>query len=211
MRRNDWPFVNALGRCILAGICIGVGSYVNMKLGGVAGAVMFAFGLLVIVKMGYGLFTGLAGRVPGRITLLLLSLIGNFIGCAAMGLLGKYCSVFDMSSAADAIMSSRIAAGPLKCFFLSIPCGAIVTWAVVNAREDGSTTNWMPLFLGVPIFILCGFPHCIADIYTMSAVSDGFLFDNWQSMLAVWGSIILGNYIGCNIFRIEINSESRFF
>ena len=34
---------------ILAGLCISIGCTVNMKVGGVAGAVLFAFGLTTVV------------------------------------------------------------------------------------------------------------------------------------------------------------------
>ena len=36
-------------RSIMAGICIGLGGFIFMKLGGVVGAVMFAFGLLCVL------------------------------------------------------------------------------------------------------------------------------------------------------------------
>jgi len=204
-------FLNGLGRTILAGICIGIGSFVNMKIGGVAGAIMFAFGLLVIVKRRYALFTGLAGMYPIRLDILLFSIVGNFIGCGAVGLIGKYCSPFDMSAVADTVIAGRIACGPLNCFLLSILCGTIVTWAVQGGRMSNVMSDWMPLFLGVPVFILAGFPHCIADIYSLTAVSDEFLKANWQDMLAVWGSIIAGNYVGCNLFRINFFPEEAHF
>ena len=37
---------------ILAGICIAIGGTVNLKVGGVAGAVLFAFGLTTVVYYG---------------------------------------------------------------------------------------------------------------------------------------------------------------
>ena len=46
---------------ILAGLCISIGCTVNMKVGGVAGAVLFAFGLTTVVYYGLKLYTGTAG------------------------------------------------------------------------------------------------------------------------------------------------------
>ena len=37
---------------ILAGICIAIGGTVNLRVGGVAGAVLFAFGLTTVVYYG---------------------------------------------------------------------------------------------------------------------------------------------------------------
>jgi len=38
-----------LRSAIIAGICISIGCVVNLRVGGVAGAVLFAFGLLAVV------------------------------------------------------------------------------------------------------------------------------------------------------------------
>ena len=41
--------VNLLISSVLAGVCIGLGGYVNLVMGGIIGAVMFSFGLLSVV------------------------------------------------------------------------------------------------------------------------------------------------------------------
>ena len=46
---------------ILAGIFISVGCIVNLNVGGIAGAVLFAFGLLAVVHYQLKLYTGTAG------------------------------------------------------------------------------------------------------------------------------------------------------
>ena len=50
-------------RSILAGICIGLGGAIFLKLGGIIGAVMFAFGLLSVVHFKLPLYTGTAGFI----------------------------------------------------------------------------------------------------------------------------------------------------
>ena len=53
---------------ILAGICISIGCVVNLRVGGVAGAVLFAFGLTTVVYYGLKLYTGTAGlRLDDRL------------------------------------------------------------------------------------------------------------------------------------------------
>ena len=68
---------------ILAGICISIGCVVNLRVGGVAGAVLFAFGLTTVVYYGLKLYTGTAGfiRRQGDWSMLLTVLFGNIIGC----------------------------------------------------------------------------------------------------------------------------------
>ena len=50
-------------RSILAGIYIGLGGAIFIKLGGVIGACMFAFGLLTVVHFKLPLYTGTAGFI----------------------------------------------------------------------------------------------------------------------------------------------------
>jgi hypothetical protein len=46
---------------ILAGFLIGMGAIINLSVGGIYGALLFAFGLMTIVSFKYNLFTGKAG------------------------------------------------------------------------------------------------------------------------------------------------------
>ena len=52
-----------LRSAIIAGICISIGCVVNLRVGGVAGAVLFAFGLLAVVYYKLKLYTGTAGFI----------------------------------------------------------------------------------------------------------------------------------------------------
>ena len=52
---------------------------------------------------------------------------------------------------------------------------------------------------GVPVFILCGLPHCVADaFYYALALFCGKA--EW-GLLTAWLWAIAGNYIGCNLPR----------
>ena len=48
---------------LLAGLCIAIGGTVFLKVGGLAGAILFSFGLLTVVHYGYKLYTGTAGFI----------------------------------------------------------------------------------------------------------------------------------------------------
>ena len=72
-------------RSILAGVCIALGGAIFIKLGGVVGACMFAFGLLAVVHFKLPLYTGTAGfidllKAPEYLKMTAI-LLGNIVGC----------------------------------------------------------------------------------------------------------------------------------
>ena len=189
--------LNLLISSIFAGLCIGLGGYVNLVVGGTIGAVMFSFGLLSVVHYGLALYTGKSGFFTnGReFTDLFYIIVGNFVGCFIVGQLFSYASPQYVESATrivDAIGSKSL----LVVFLLSIPCGFIMSTAVKFAREG----RYLPLLFGVPLFIVCGFRHSIADIFYYFAAS--------HFLLLPWLMAILGNFVGCNLHRaLEIARE----
>ena len=189
--------MNEVFKSILAGISIGIAGYVNLNVGGgVLGAVLFAFGLLAVVSQGFMLYTGMAHKIwkSGHHRLLgILAL--NFLGCLLVALAVSKGTV---TESAEAIIASRLGSGALRCGILSIGCGFIMTTAVRGAYQG----NWWPLLFGVPVFILCGFPHCVADAFYMCSCSATFLLENAAGLLIFYPSIVVGNYIGCNLYRL---------
>jgi len=181
---------------ILAGICISIGCVVNLRVGGVAGAVLFAFGLTTVVYYGLKLYTGTAGfiRRQGDWGMLSVVLLGNIVGCLLMAWLIGYAQP-DCVEPAAKILSVRLAKGPLACFLLAIGCGFIMTTAVEFARKG----KMLPLLLGVPVFILCGFAHSIADAFYFLVSPAELLMQ--PMVLAVYVSEVLGNFVGCNLYR----------
>lgn len=176
-------------KAILAGICIGIASMMFLNVGGIVGAILFSFGLLAVVNYKWSLFTGMAGFTKDW-KLLLVVLIGNIIGCGLVSLL--------IPSAVSAIVLTRLAVGWFKCFFLAIGCGFIMTTSVKFAREG----SYLPLLFGVPVFILCGFPHCVADVVYYLSCPPAFLVGNAVDIIPIYASTIAGNYVGCNLYRL---------
>ncbi len=188
---------------VLAGIAIGIAGFGYLAVGGLAGAVLFSFGLLTVVGYKLKLYTGTAGFInKGEFPELMLILLGNIVGCLLTGLLTR-ASNMDLQAAAQKILEVRLGNGPLRCGLLGIGCGFIMTTAVTFAREK----NYLPLLFGVPLFIICGFTHCVADAFYYLAVPAAFLKAHWLEVLGVYLSIVLGNFIGCNLVRIfRLNS-----
>jgi formate/nitrite transporter FocA (FNT family) len=193
---NVHLFRQIIPPAILAGICISIGCVVNLRVGGVAGAVLFAFGLTTVVYYGMKLYTGTAGfiRSKGDWSMLALVLIGNIIGCLLTAWLIGYAQP-DCIEPASSILAGRLAKGPWACFLLAIGCGFIMTTAVEFARKG----KMLPLVFGVPVFILCGFAHSIADaFYFLLSPTDQLL---QTEVLVVYLSEVLGNFVGCNLYR----------
>ena len=191
-----------LRSAIIAGICISIGCVVNLRVGGVAGAVLFAFGLLAVVHYKLKLYTGTAGfiRAKGDWTMITVVLLGNIIGCALTALAYAYAQP-DILPPDLAIVQSRLAKGPFACFLLAIGCGFIMTIAVQFGREG----RFLPLLFGVPVFILCGFAHSIADAFYFLAVPEMYS----TQLLLIYVAEVLGNFAGCNLYRWVIAKENR--
>ena len=194
---------------VVAGFTIGLAGfgYLSMigVLNGVVGAFVFAFGLLTVVAYKLKLFTGTAGFFKkGEFGSLLLILVGNVIGCLCVGLLARL-SANDIQSVAEGILQGRIANGALKSGALAIGCGFIMTTAVTFAREK----NYLPLLFGVPLFIFCGFPHCLVDAFYILTSPLDFFMENAGTLLATYGCIVVGNFIGCNLYRVILPDNEK--
>ena len=183
---------------VMAGICIGIAGFGYLAEKSIVGAVLFAFGLLTVVSYKLKLYTGTAGFIKkGEVGQLLLILLGNIVGCLLVALIAR-CSPMPLQETAQGILSARLETGAIRCGILAVGCGFIMTTAVTFARKG----NNYPLLFGVPLFIMCGFPHCVADAYYYLCVPMSFWADNWLSVIVFYVSIVIGNFIGCNLYRL---------
>lgn len=182
---------------LLAGFCIGIAGFGYLAEKSIVGAVLFAFGLLTVVHYGLKLYTGTAGFIKrGEVGTLFLILLANIIGCLVVSMLVR-CSPMPLQNTAQNILEGRLAIGPIRGGVLAIGCGFIMTTAVTFARKGQN----LPLLFGVPLFIMCGFPHCVADAFYYLCVPLDYLMDNISQILVFYVSIVLGNFIGCNLYR----------
>lgn len=171
---------------VLAGMAIGIAAICNLTSGGIIGAALFAFALSAIVCCKWILFTGRAGFANngGEFIDLAVILFYNAVGVALAVLLSNSLGNLDMN--AQRIVDARRAAGMLV-IMPSILTGLIMTVSVKCAREG----QWLPLILGIPTFVMCGFPHCVADIAYYCVARD----IPWIA----WLMSVAGNFIGCNL------------
>lgn len=172
---------------ILAGCCIGIGAYLYLKIGGVLGALLFSVGLLCVISQGFLLFTGQAWKYSGFdiLKILLPVIIGNIIGCGLLAYISQ-----GVAEPASQIIQNRLSTGWFNVGILAIPCGFLMTSAV---RSD----NWITIMLCVGAFIICGFPHCVADVFYYTLYGQYTIETLWTYL-----ATIIGNYIGCNAYKI---------
>ena len=194
--------MDTLKSAILAGLCIGLGGIVNLKTGGVTGAILFSFGLLTVVHYKYKLFTGTAGftETKQQFVDLGIILLGNILGCAALAYTIDL-AVPDLYTEAQSIMFKRLSLSPLQACILAIFCGFVMTASVRHAREN----RFLPLLFGVPLFILCGFLHSIADAfyYALALMHNQITAE----LVLLYASIVAGNFVGCNLYRFSKTSR----
>ena len=187
---------------VYAGLMIGVGGLTYLRVGGLAGAVLFSFGLLSVVMCGAQLYTGKSGFLPYKEAWRLVPILaGNAVGCLMMAVVTMYATNSAEVTNLSAILEARMSASWHGLLVTAMGTGMIMTLSVYGARQK----HYLPLLFGVPVFILCGLPHCVADAYYYAvALLQGKA--EW-AMLGTWGWAIVGNYIGCNIPRWFMGKE----
>lgn len=187
---------NFLSMSVFAGLMIGIAGLVYLRVGGLAGAVLFAFGLLSVVMCGAQLFTGKAGYLAYRESWRLVPmLLGNAVGCFLAAIITHYVANDAVIGNLDTILVARTSASWHGLVVTASGTGMIMTLSVYGARRG----HYLPLLFGVPVFIMCGLPHCVADAYYYGVAIIAERFE-W-TMLGAWWWSIVGNYIGCNLPR----------
>lgn len=184
---------------IFAGILIGLGAFGFLALGGIPGAIIFAFGLISVVLSGVPLYTGRAGVMPLKETWPLVKIwLFNALGCILIGFLVLSIGGEPVERAGT-VVAGRLAQGPWRAFLRAVGCGLIIDIAVWLYR---STKSMWPVLFGVPLFILCGFYHSIADVVYLVAAWK------WDpAILWYYPIIVIGNYVGCNVRRVVLPKQ----
>ena len=156
------------------------------------GAVMFSVALLCICFKGYSLFTGRVGYLPEKhskkdVSALLLGLLGNAIGTAVCGLLIRY-ALPAIGVAAEKACTLKLEQAALQTFLRAVFCGVLMYLAVSIFRDKSTPIG---ILFCIPVFILSGFEHSIADMFYFAATGS-FSFDVLKFIVIV----ILGNSVG---------------
>ena len=182
---------------ILSGIMISIGGTIFLILNkSELGAFLFGIGLFMVVVNGYNLYTGKIGYlIDNKINYLwelFLTLIGNLIGTISCGYLLLVTRFGDrLHEVAKTVADAKLNDNLLSIFVLSMFCGMLMFLAVDLFKKLKDVGRYFAVFLCVTVFIICGFEHCVANMYYFS-VANAWNFNTILYLLIM----ILGNSVG---------------
>lgn len=193
-----------LFKSFLAGIMIAIGGTVFLSIENkVIGASLFSIGLFGVLIYNLNLYTGKIGYLITNFNLkyikeLIITLIGNFIGACSVGFILRYTRIYDkIYEKSLMLVNTKLNDNILSIFILSIFCGLLMYYAVNGFKKQTDFGKYLVVYLGVAVFILCGFEHCIANMYYFSVA------DIWSlKTLGYTGIMVLGNSLGSFIIPL---------
>ena len=192
---------------VFAGMLVSIGGTVLLSCeNSVTGAVLFSIALLVICYRGYSLYTGKIGylvlsHTKRDVISLLTGLLGNLIGTALCGLAVAY-ALPNRAVKAAAMWGNKMLIAYPAVFIRAIFCGILMYLAVAIWKDHKST---LAIFFCVPVFILSGFEHSIADLFYF------FASGAWSGRAVLFLVIVvLGNTVGGMLFPLLGKLSGRY-
>lgn len=185
---------------ILAGILIAVGGSVFLACYGdgslfnrTVGAFFFSIALLCICYKGYSLYTGKIGFIPEKhdgeaFSVLLWGLLGNLIATVGLGLTIRY-AIPTVGAAAEGICAAKLTQAWWQTLVRGILCGILMYLAVSIYRDKKTVVG---ILFCVPVFILAGFEHSVANMFYFAAAGSFFSPD----VVVYLAIVVLGNTVG---------------
>ncbi len=203
-------YLDFLIKGVYAGVLISIGGIAYLAIENkIVGSFIFSFGLLTVCMYSFNLFTGKVGYLlvnkANYLIELLLSLIGNFLGTFIIGNLMRLTRFKIYIDTAKNIVNVKLSDNILSIFILSIFCGMIMYIAVNNYKKRKDVIGkYFTIFMGIMAFILCGFEHCVANMFYFS-IAGIFSFKVLLYLLIM----ILGNSVGSLIIAFYDNRYSE--
>lgn len=220
---------------ILAGGLIALGSAVsntavhsiaNGSAAKLISGLIFPFGLAMIVVLGAELFTGNSLMVISvcekRTTMSrvlkswLVVYIANLAGAMLVAFCCAYFGQLSLSGGQLAVYTVKVAAAKTSMPFanavvLGFFCNCLVVLAVLmslSAKDVGGKI--MGAYLPVAYFVICGFEHCVANMYYIPAGIFAAGIPQYAGLTAEAGidisSLTWGNFILANLFPVTVGN-----
>lgn len=193
---------------IISGILISIGGLIYLTCsikfdnGALFGAILFSIGLFSILVYGFNLFTGkvcyfLFEKTKYNLNLITI-LLGNIIGCFSTGYIFRLTTSKDIINLAEKISYNKINNNILSIFILAIFCGIMIYLAVdIYKNSNHEIAKYTAIILCITIFILCGFEHCIANVFYFS-IANAWSLKTWLVLIIM----IFGNTVGGSILPL---------
>ncbi len=192
---------------VMAGIMVSIGGCVFLACDvKYVGAVLFSVALLCICYCGYSLYTGKIGFIISShsredFSVLLLGLLGNAVGTVICGAAVRYAIPTIGEAALAACMRRLDEQAFLQTLVRGIFCGILMFLSVYIYREKKTVAG---ILFCIPVFILSGFEHSIADMFYFAA--SGMV--SVEAFAYVW-TVILGNTLGGMLFPVLMTTGRK--
>jgi formate/nitrite transporter FocA (FNT family) len=186
-------------KAILAGVFIALGGVIYLAVENhYIGSLLFATGLYSVLVFELSLYTGKASNLTEQgisyALELAVILAGNLIGTLAVGFVVQYTRTFAKFTALEGLVKAKLEDTPLSIFILAILCGMVMYTAVTLYKKS---VNPVGVFVCVPLFILTGMEHCIANMFYFTAANA------WSVHTVVFMLVMIaGNAVGCNLIPL---------
>ena len=192
--KTRMPLLKMFLLAVLAGFFIAMGGAVtntaahtigNVGIARIVCGLLFPFGLAMVVLTGAELFTGntlitisvLDGQAAaaGMLRNWIVVYLGNTVGAMLVAAGCAFGGQLNYSGGQLAVFTMKLAAG--KCalpvgnaVILGVLCNILVTVGVLlSLSAKDLTGRVVGAYLPVAFFVICGFEHCIANLYYIPA------------------------------------------
>ena len=194
---------------VMAGFFVSIGGTAFLSIENrVVAALFFTTGLFAISNYGFNLFTGkvcyLLDNGPGYLWDLALIWLGNMGGTLiATALLGLTRVHPALAETAAPLVAAKLGDGLLSVFVLSVFCNVLIFIAVDGYRIiPDALGKYLALFLGVAVFAISGFEHCVANMYFIS------LTGSWSADAVLF---IIVNTVGNSLGGLLVPAVKKIF
>lgn len=198
-------------KAVYAGLLIGIAALAYLSAESqVIGALLFSFGLMVIVSTGYYLYTGKVGYLVSKknyLSVLGVTILGNAVGTFAIAMMARI-ALPQLITKAEIISADKLRNDVLQVLILSVLCGMMMYLAVEGyKRTKNDVAKVFIVSAAVVIFILAKFEHSVANMVYFSL---GASFDLKTLLYLV--VMLVGNGLGamllCYIDEVVIEKEN---
>lgn len=187
---------------------------------------LFPFGLGMVVIMGAELFTGnclipislwankctAAGMLRNWVIVYLSNFAGSLLVAAGCALFGQ----FDLGGGQLAVYTMKVAAAKCAIPFqnglvLGFFCNVLVCLGVLMAMSaKDSAGKIICAYLPVAFFVLCGFEHCVANMFYISAGLFAKTVPAYVELATIAGidlsALTVGNFLVKNLLPVTIGN-----
>lgn len=207
--------IDRVPAAISAGIFISLGATVSITVESpVISALLFTIGLCSVLVFNADLFTGKCSYLVDSDSplsyscYLLVVWLGNLIGCGIIAVFLRCTSFLTRYQVKISELLLRKLSLPLfDALIFGVLCGALMYIAVDGfnrCKENNPLLGSTCYILAVVTFILCGFEHCVADMFYI--LLNGSIKQEQMTFLL---TVTAGNLLGGNFLRLLTPSSEQ--